>query len=152
MGEVADIMKFQIEQKGLTLTVIVEDSIPILIHSDQKRLKQVLFNLIGNAVKFTINGGISVKVKAVNSQLWFEVVDTGIGIAEQDIGKLFKFFGQALSSKNINQSGMGLGLTISKNIVQLLGGQIDVHSVPNIGSKFSFWVKLDEAKDSRARE
>lgn len=88
-----------------------------MMFSDQKRLKQVLFNLIGNAVKFTLTGGITVRAFIEDGNLLIDVADTGIGIAEADLNKLFRFFGQVSSSKNINQGGMGLGLTISKMIV-----------------------------------
>lgn len=87
------------------------------IFSDEKRLKQVIFNLMGNAVKFTMSGGILLRARLDGEKAFVEVHDTGIGIKEEDMGTLFKFFGQVSSSKKINQSGMGLGLTISKMIV-----------------------------------
>lgn len=101
---------------------------PQEIVSDQIRLKQVLFNLIGNAVKFTFKGEISVQVEyeAPPSMLIVKVRDTGVGIEKDDLSKLFKFLSKISSTKDMNRSGMGLGLTISKMIVQELGGQIDV--------------------------
>jgi signal transduction histidine kinase len=88
-----------------------------MIKTDEKRYKQVLFNLLGNAIKFTFNGGISVSVTAKDRKLITSVRDTGIGISSEDILKLFKFFGKVSSAKKINKGGMGFGLTISKMIV-----------------------------------
>ena len=89
------------------------------INSDQKRLKQVLFNLLGNAVKFTFQGAISISVDfdEDNNHLLVDVEDTGIGMQDADLAKLFQFFGCLAKSKNINRGGMGLGLTISKMII-----------------------------------
>ena len=101
---------------------------PEKILSDEKRLKQVLFNLIGNAVKFTFSGEISLNFdfERMTNTLKVNVRDSGVGIKQEDIIKLFRFFGKISSTKDINKGGMGLGLTISKLIVQALGGEIDV--------------------------
>lgn len=88
-----------------------------MISSDAKRLKQVLFNLLGNAIKFTMRGKVSIEIGFSDSKLKIEVKDTGIGIKEEDLTSLFRFFGQITSAKDINRGGMGLGLTISKMIV-----------------------------------
>lgn len=81
-------------------------------------MKQILFNLIGNATKFTFKGGITVSVKYSNGTLRVDVSDTGIGIGTEDIQKLFQFFGKLESSKKVNKGGMGLGLTISRMIIR----------------------------------
>jgi signal transduction histidine kinase len=106
--------------------------------------------LIGNAIKFTFQGGISIDLSfnRVTQSIITSVKDTGVGIKEEDIEKLFKFFGQATSSKNINRSGMGLGLTISKMIVQQMGGTIDVESVVGEGSNFHFTFPLLELPEN----
>jgi signal transduction histidine kinase len=96
----------------------VEDDVPEQVQTDQKRFRQILFNLIGNAVKFTFHGSISINVKFNNAELVCAVEDTGIGIKEDDLHRLFRFFGQITKSKNINRGGMGLGLTLSKMILQ----------------------------------
>ena len=123
-------MKFQIEKKGIEMRVNIDQNVPIIINSDQKRIKQILFNLIGNALKFTYKGKITLGLEydTLSGILSVSVQDTGIGIKPEDLAKLFQFFGQVSSSKNINKSGMGLGLTISKMIIQQLGGEIDVTS------------------------
>ena len=100
------------------------DDVPNIIKSDQKRYKQVLFNLIGNAIKFTFKGGIDVELDYCDSYLITKIHDTGIGIQEENIDKLFKFFGTLEKSRKINKGGMGFGLTISKKILEQLGGDI----------------------------
>lgn len=89
-----------------------------MIKSDQKRYKQILFNLLGNALKFTFLGFIETRVSFVNdSVLRTEVIDTGIGMKPEEIEKLFRFFGKISSSNHLNRGGMGFGLTITKMIV-----------------------------------
>ena len=100
-----------------------------MIISDLKRFKQVLFNLIGNAVKFTFKGAITLKTDFIDNQMVVDVIDTGVGIKEEDLDKLLKFFGCLTRTKDINRGGMGLGLTtISKMIIQQLGGSIGASS------------------------
>lgn len=142
--EVSQIMEFQVKQKNLSLEIEIADSVPQKIMTDQKRYKQVLFNLIGNAVKFTFHGGIKVIVWFELGDLYTQIDDTGIGIVEEDLNKLFKFFGQISKSKNINRGGMGLGLTISKMIVQQLEGEIYVKSTNQVGSSFTFKIPISE--------
>jgi len=127
--EVASIMEFQTTQKGLSLIILVDEVVPENVQTDQKRYRQVLFNLIGNAVKFTFQGSITVNVQFKNGDLMTSVEDTGIGIKAEDLHRLFRFFGQITKSKNINRGGMGLGLTISKMILQQLEGDIHVESL-----------------------
>ena len=137
-------MMFQIEKKGIEMRVNIDQNVPVMINSDQKRIKQILFNLIGNALKFTYKGKITLGLEydALSGILSVSVQDTGIGIKPEDLAKLFQFFSQVSSSKNINKSGMGLGLTISKMIIQQLGGEIEVKSEPGVGSTFFFSIPL----------
>lgn len=116
-----------------------------MIFSDLKRFKQVLFNLIGNAIKFTFRGKIIVSIafNEKESTVISEVEDTGIGIKQSDLLKLFHFFGTLSKTKDINRGGMGLGLTISKMIIRQLGGEIAVSSQPNVGSKFTFTIPVE---------
>ena len=106
----------------------IDDNIPAKVRTDKKRFRQIMFNLIGNALKFTFKGAITVKLAFFNGILFTEIQDTGIGIKEHDLNLIFKFFGQIKKSKNINRGGMGLGLTISKAILLQLGGEINVES------------------------
>lgn len=115
--EVCSIMKFQMLGKGLTLGLSIDPSVPSKVLIDAKCYKQVLFNLLGNAVKFTFRGRVDVSMRFCAGCLVTEVRDSGIGIKPEDLTKLFKFFGCITKSKEINRGGMGLGLTISKLIL-----------------------------------
>jgi signal transduction histidine kinase len=122
------------------------------LFNDAKRFKQVLFNLIGNAIKFTFSGGIALSLsrKPRNQEIQVEVEDTGVGIKKEDLSKLFKFFGKINSTKDINRSGMGLGLTISKMLVERFGGDIGVRSLPGVGSTFYFTLPLTGQSNSES--
>ena len=141
------IFGFQWAEKNIEFSINCHSSVSEkLIFSDQKRIKQILINLISNSFKFTERGGIKIKVTEFSRYdhefLKFEVSDTGVGISQQDIPKLFKMFGMLSKHRNkLNKSGSGLGLSISKRIVESLGGKIKVSSRENEGTKFSFTVK-----------
>ena len=107
-----------------------------------------MFNLIGNASKFTFNGFISVAVKFTDGILSTAVEDSGIGISREDLEKLFKFFGTLTKSRDINRGGMGLGLTISKMILHQQNGDISVTSEPDKGYIFTFRLPITEFKRS----
>ncbi|TNV82568.1 hypothetical protein FGO68_gene2916 [Halteria grandinella] len=138
--EVAEVMMFQTEQKGLKLEVKVAAEVPLTFLSDRKRYKQVLFNLIGNAIKFTFSGSIKIEVSQFEGKLITRVKDTGLSMSSDQLKKLFRFFGTIKDYKDINRGGMGLGLTISKMIVESLGGEISVSSTPDQGSEFQFHI------------
>jgi len=124
-------------QKSLDL----EASISVgTFHVDPQKLKQILLNLIGNAIKFTPTGGVYVRGWRENHKVWFEVKDTGIGIAEKNIPLIFELFRQVDSSSTRENSGTGLGLTISKRLIEMHGGRIYVESKQGEGSKFIFWL------------
>jgi len=140
-------------QKGLSLTVDVQHDAPIAIYTDEKRLVQVLANLLNNAVKFTEYGSISISVTAIakdalHSVLKFQVKDTGIGIAQDKRERLFDAFSQADSSMTREYSGSGLGLSICQQIVNLLGGEIVIKSELNLGSEFSFVIPVRTIESS----
>lgn len=122
-------MSFQLGAKGLSLNLQVAANVPTQVLTDIKRFKQILFNLMGNAAKFTFQGGLTVRVGFQDHHLLVsEVEDTGIGIKYEDLNRLFRFFGCLAKSRDINRGGMGLGLTISKMILQQLKGDITVES------------------------
>jgi len=134
-------------QKGLTLS-ISHDTFPIELLGDKLRIQQVLTNLVGNAIKFTPQGVVKLDltVQAISLsqvQLLFSITDTGIGIAPEDQDKLFVEFNQIDNSFTRKYGGTGLGLVISKELVELMGGDISVISVKNQGSTFSFSLQLD---------
>jgi signal transduction histidine kinase/DNA-binding response OmpR family regulator len=127
---------FEVEQMG---------QLPETIDTDPVRLKQVLINLVGNAIKFTPEGSVTLRVTLVEDEvprLRFDVCDTGIGMDAETIGRLFQPFTQADSSTTRRFGGTGLGLSISKHLVERLGGTIDIESQPGKGSTFSFTIEV----------
>ncbi|MBW8708657.1 MAG: response regulator, partial [Alphaproteobacteria bacterium] len=116
--------------KGVEITVIVAPDVPQVILADEGRLRQVVTNLMGNAVKFTERGGVCVEVKNQSGMLRFEVRDTGVGVPPAKRQKIFQEFVQADSSHARKFGGTGLGLAISRRLVQMMGGQIDVDAAP----------------------
>ncbi|TNV83797.1 hypothetical protein FGO68_gene5904 [Halteria grandinella] len=154
INEVEGIMGFQVEQKGVALTHQVSQLVPKSIFSDQKRIKQVLFNLLGNAYKFTFKGRIEIKVEYYPATQILEtsIIDTGVGMNEKDLKKLFQFFGKLEKDKDINKNGMGLGLNISKMIIKQLGGNFEVKSKRGEGSEFIFRIPLGLEQNSKGNE
>jgi signal transduction histidine kinase/CheY-like chemotaxis protein/HPt (histidine-containing phosphotransfer) domain-containing protein len=126
------------EEKGLSFSIDCDFPIPATIQTDPVRLKQILINLCNNAVKFTSKGGIALKVTCDESEekLTIKVNDTGIGLSEKQINKLFKPFSQADSSTTRQYGGTGLGLHLSKQFAEKLGGDLQVESLVDVGSSF----------------
>ncbi|MGE5630375.1 MAG: PAS domain S-box protein [Caulobacteraceae bacterium] len=134
-------------EKGLEFLYSVDDKIPQIVNGDPYRLKQVINNLVGNAVKFTDTGSINLSASLIAKdddyvELEFTVSDTGIGIAPEDMKRLFITFSQVDSSHTRKYGGTGLGLAISKQLVEKMGGSIRVESAKGKGSSFYFTVKL----------
>ena len=134
----------------IAFTTFISKNVPLIIHNDALRLKQVLINLLGNAIKFTSRGCVSLHVLFEPSRLespaklHFIVKDTGIGIKKESLGKMFKEFEQFDSHRNKSSTGSGLGLAISQHLVELMGGKIGVESVYGYGSTFSFYIPCGE--------
>ncbi len=136
------------QAKGLTLTLAVEPEVAEWVLGDAQRLRQVILNLVGNAIKFTEQGGVELRVTSrPAAKGWggvrFEVRDTGIGISPDAQQELFQPFHQIDSSENRRAGGTGLGLAISQSIVQAMGGRIEVESRKDVGSCFSFDLSLE---------
>ena len=136
-------------EKGLDIAYIIDDNVPVGIKSDMTRLRQILINLLSNAIKFTEKGEVVLLVKKGKAQneLTFSVRDTGIGISESHMSRLFQSFSQADSSTTRKFGGTGLGLAICKRLVEMLGGKMHVES-PGIGkgSAFIFTIQAEPAK------
>lgn len=149
VNDVAAAMKLRATQKGLALNVSFGSAVPKCIQTDPTRLKQILINLIGNAIKFTESGSVELRVsllpsknEAVAAKLLCEVIDTGIGITSEQIEKLFKPFSQADQSTTRKYGGTGLGLAISRRLAQMLNGDLRVSSEHGRGSNFAVHVTV----------
>ncbi|PZO41683.1 MAG: hypothetical protein DCF19_08970 [Pseudanabaena frigida] len=160
---VVEICAVRAEQKGITFTYLPSANLPIGILADERRLRQVLLNLLGNAIKFTSEGGVTFKVDAIalstadseidsgdrenhiTHQIHFQVEDTGIGISPEKLENIFSPFEQAGNSQS-NAEGTGLGLPISQKIVEIMGSVIQVKSEIDKGSTFSFDLNLKSAQ------
>ncbi len=144
VGDVVNLMQVRADSKQLALRVQYEGSLPEQFQTDPTRLRQILVNLMGNAIKFTEQGEVRLVVRGVpgeTSYLNFEVHDTGIGMTGEQLGKLFQPFTQADGSTTRKFGGTGLGLSISKRLSELLGGTLTVCSAPGKGSVFTLSIK-----------
>ncbi|WP_197278751.1 ATP-binding protein, partial [Pseudanabaena sp. 'Roaring Creek'] len=134
------------DQKGIEFIYERETELPEGIETDEKRLRQVIINLLSNAIKFTDKGKVIFRVGVEGAEIKIEVEDTGVGIAEGEIEKIFQAFEQ-VGEKKKQSEGTGLGLAISQRIVQMMGGEIQVKSELGKGSIFSFRIGIKVAED-----
>ncbi len=144
-------MTFKAEEKGLQLKQIIQPDVPQALNGDPTRLRQVLLNLISNALKFSEKGYVTVKVSLLDEfndkcVVKIEVIDTGIGISPEGKRRLFKSFSQVDASTTRNYGGTGLGLVISKSLSEMMGGKISVESEEGKGSNFWFTIKMGISK------
>jgi signal transduction histidine kinase/HPt (histidine-containing phosphotransfer) domain-containing protein len=144
--ELAQIATVQSEERELAFAIVIDDDLPQMLIGDPVRLRQVLLNLLTNAIKFTSNGSVVLRAKRVHAtdertRIRFEVEDTGIGIEPQTLAKLFDPFVQADESTTRRYGGTGLGLFIARELVALMGGEIGAISRPGLGSLFSFEIE-----------
>lgn len=150
--EVCHLMQVRADEKGIRLQLVVEGVIPAQVLTDGPRLRQILVNLVGNAIKFTETGSVRVIVRSHPQQLErleFEVADTGIGLTMEQQSRLFQPFSQADTSVSRKFGGTGLGLAISKQLAEALNGGLSVlDSKPNVGTQFVAWIL---AKDVTSR-
>jgi len=156
LDKLGETMAVCAHEKGLELVARVAPGVPRRLHGDPRRLRQVLLNLVGNAVKFTRRGEVTIEVERADppaasspdsgcATLRFTVADTGIGIGPEKLGVIFSSFAQADSSAARIYNGAGLGLAIVKRLVELQGGEVAVHSEPGKGSRFSFTLEFGAA-------
>ena len=139
--------KALLHKKGLTIDLTLSDEIPHILTGDQRRIKQVILNLLGNAIKFTARGGITVSTRLMEKcdtsvLIQISVCDTGIGISPEAHDTIFKAFTQADGSTSRNYGGTGLGLAISLRLTELMGGSISVESTVGVGSRFTITIPL----------
>jgi two-component system sensor histidine kinase RpfC len=151
---VRELMKISAQEKGLRLTIHVSPRTPLMLRGDQPHLRDVLTNLIGNAIKFTPAGAITISADAErlpngDIELILSVTDTGIGIAAEAQEHIFDSFRQADNSIIDRFGGTGLGLAICKQVAELMGGRIGVESAPGQGSRFWFTARVEDASDEQ---
>ncbi|WP_105199661.1 ATP-binding protein [Pseudoalteromonas sp. T1lg10] len=142
------IVEPQAQQKQLEFAINYQLPLPKYINSDQTRIKQILLNILTNAVKFTAQGQVQLEVSYHDDLLECVVSDTGIGISDQELTRIFKPFEQADTTTTRRFGGSGLGLCIAKNLAQLLGGDVHAHSQQGIGSRFTIRIKCNQVYDA----
>lgn len=151
LDSVSDLIAVKAQEKGIEYVTVIHPDVPYLLKGDPGRVRQILINLAGNAVKFTQTGEIVIHVdleEETKERVWvkFRVADTGIGIPENKMNRLFKSFSQVDSSTTRQYGGTGLGLTISQKLAQLMGGQTGVSSREDVGSEFWFTAQFEKQK------
>ncbi|MEO8861291.1 MAG: PAS domain S-box protein [Ginsengibacter sp.] len=151
LENIQSIFKHRILEKGLSLQLSVDENVPATLNGDPFRLNQILVNLVGNAIKFTHQGGIKIhiSIKEKSNQdvaLNFKITDTGIGIQIDKISQIFESFTQASVETSRKYGGSGLGLAITKQLLEMQNGEIAVESVINVGSSFQFFIPYQYSK------
>ncbi len=158
LADIISMMSFAAEEKGLKLDLQDDASgIPVFVKGDELRLRQILINLIGNGIKFTENGSVTLKVIPENNddaqvKLHFSVIDTGIGIPADKQETIFASFSQADASTTRQFGGTGLGLTISRQLVEMMGGRIWCESSEGQGAQFHFTIILEPGEEPKIRQ
>lgn len=145
INQTVGMFELQAKNKGISFTFIAEGEIPEVVRADQKRLNQILINIIGNAVKFTQRGGVIFRISFARELASIDIEDTGPGIPDQEITKIFDPFVRGSADEGLI-GGTGLGLTISKMLTQLMGGQLSVESKFGVGTKFHITLYLPEIR------
>lgn len=149
IDHITSTLGFAALNKGLQFVLEKNGDVPEYLFGDNVRIKQILWNLIGNAIKFTETGSVKLAITDLGEQLRFDVIDTGIGIREADMPSLFEAFMQVDQQKTSHIQGTGLGLGISKSIVAIMGGEITVSSAYEKGTTFSFTIPKTVGDPSR---
>jgi len=157
LESLSDVVAIKAEEKGVEFACLIDNSVPTLLKGDPGRLRQILTNLTGNAIKFVDRGEVSISVSSKGGTdtrvtLLFEVKDTGIGIPKNRMDRLFKPFSQVDTSTTRKYGGTGLGLTISKQITELMGGEIGVESEEGKGSTFWFTAILEKQVETNVKD
>ena len=152
LGDTIDMIRSRAEEKKLQLELKIESNTPVHLHGDEVRLRQIITNILTNAVKYTPEGKVTLtvsgkKVSEEAVQLYISVKDTGIGIKEEDMGRLFDSFQRVDESRNRNVEGTGLGLSITMRLLNLMGSCLEVKSTYGEGSDFYFYLEQKQLDD-----
>ncbi len=155
VGDVLDVMEFKAREQNLSLTAHLDETLYDHVLGDPLRLRQILLNLTGNAIKFTEQGGVRLRIVSENTDpesdfvsVTFHIEDSGIGMTPEQLAALFQPFTQADRSTTRKYGGTGLGLAISKNLVELMGGSLQVESSPGKGTTFYFTVRFPKSSET----
>ncbi len=151
--QIVSMFELQARNKGLSFAYEVTNELPKMVRADQKRLSQILINILGNAVKFTQHGGVIFRVKYARELVQIEIEDTGPGIHSEEISEIFEPFARGSAAANDRIGGTGLGLTISKLLTQLMGGEISISSIVGVGTVFKiklFLPQIHQTQDIEA--
>ena len=157
LSDLGMIFLTRVGEKHVELIFDIDEKLPHVLHGDELRIRQIIINLVNNAIKFTEEGYVCLKIAVgevtdKSIELQISVKDSGQGIREEDLSKLFASFSQVDSKKNHNKEGTGLGLSISKQLVEMMGGSIGVRSVYGEGSEFYFHIYQQHSKDAPAAQ
>ena len=145
VDQLADLFELQAGAKGLRFVREFDAALPQWVRADERRLRQILINVIGNAVKFTDRGAVTLRIRHEREMAYFEIEDTGPGIAERDLERIFEPFARGAARSGASD-GTGLGLTIAKMLTDLMGGEMTVHSTPGVGTRFRIVLFLAEQR------
>lgn len=154
LEELVEMLTFKVDEKGIEIVCFIHPEVPSLLQGDPGRLRQIILNLATNAIKFTDQGSVSIRVTLesetdLSAKLLFEVTDSGIGIPKDRLDRLFKPFSQVDASTTRNYGGTGLGLVISKRLTEMMGGKINVKSTEGKGATFWFTAVFEKQQLSR---
>ena len=156
IDQLADLFELQASAKGLRFVRDVDPALPQWVRADERRLRQILINVIGNAVKFTDRGVVTLRIRHEREMAYFEIEDTGPGIAAKDLERIFEPFARGTARGSLVRDGVadgggtGLGLTIAKMLTDLMGGEMTVHSTPGVGTRFRIVLFLAEQRAGAA--
>jgi signal transduction histidine kinase/CheY-like chemotaxis protein/purine-cytosine permease-like protein len=150
VDQLADLFELQASAKGLRFRREFDSALPQWVRADERRLRQILINVIGNAVKFTDRGCVLLRIRHEREMAYFEIEDTGPGIAERDLERIFEPFARGSVTGGGAHDGTGLGLTIAKMLTDLMGGEMTVQSTPGVGTRFRIVLFLAEQRAGAA--
>lgn len=148
MQQLVHMFRLQADAKGIGFCFVQPDRMPAVVYTDERRLRQILINLLSNAIKFTHSGEVRLRLRLRNDTAEFEITDTGIGIAQADLSRIFEPFERVEAMHAPLIPGIGLGLTITRLLTQIMGGELTVTSEPGQGSTFLVRLRLSEAVQS----
>jgi CheY-like chemotaxis protein/anti-sigma regulatory factor (Ser/Thr protein kinase) len=148
LAEIAHLFELQAAGRGLQFSFEVEGHLPAVVRADEKRLRQILINLLGNALKFTAAGRVALRVRYQREMARFEIADTGPGMGEEELSRVFEPFERGRAATGMSVGSTGLGLTIARMLTALMGGELTVASTPGVGTTFTVRLFLPEARDA----